>query len=180
MHATLHPHRLFPMLLAAVVLAAGGCRQAPPAGARVGRPAPAFTLLDENGRARRLEDFRGRVVFLNFWATWCPPCRSELPSLEGLRRAMEGRPFTMLTVVVNDDPARARRLLRLVGCAFPILEDPGGAAAAAYGITGVPETYIVGPDGILREKAIGPRHWNAPEVLARLEGYLPPGPGPRP
>jgi len=158
------------------LLLAGGCKsrqEDAPRFATVDKPAPGFTMTDTNGRNWSLAELRGKVVFINFWATWCPPCRSEMPDMEALNRAMRGKPFQMLTILVNDDPNMARGFLSTLGATFPVLIPTDDGVARAYGITGVPETYIIDAEGVLRQKFIGPRPWNSAKSRAMLDGYLP-------
>jgi cytochrome c biogenesis protein CcmG, thiol:disulfide interchange protein DsbE len=154
-----------------------GCGE-PPTGvkvATVGQPAPDFILADLDGAMWRLSDLRGKVVFLNFWATWCPPCREEMPDMEALHREMTitGQPFQMIAVLTNDDPGLATRFAQKLNLTFPTLVDREGEAAAAYGLTGVPETFIIDSMGILREKFIGPRPWNSPAAKEMVRQYMP-------
>ncbi|MCK5341210.1 MAG: TlpA family protein disulfide reductase, partial [Desulfobulbaceae bacterium] len=111
-------------------------------------------------------------IFLNFWATWCPPCRQEMPAMETLNKSMTGRPFQMITILTNDDPTRARNFVDQLGGTFPVLIDPSSETAAHYGITGVPETFIIDRNGILREKYIGPRPWESDSARQMIENYL--------
>ena len=140
--------------------------------ATVGKPAPHFSLTDTQGRIWSLSDLRGQVVFVNFWATWCPPCREEMPSMETLNKMMAGKSFKMLTILSNDDPDMADRFVKTVGGTFPVLLDPDSAIGTAYGLTGVPETYIVDKQGILREKFLGPRPWDSEGALNMIRQYL--------
>lgn len=152
------------------------CGQQPekyPEKATVNSPAPDFTLTDIQGHKWQLADLRGKLVFVNFWATWCPPCQEELPSMEALNRGMDKGKFQMLTILSNDNPDFAKTIAGKIGLTFPILIDPGSKGAAQYGITGVPETFIIDPQGILREKIIGPRNWNSPAAWQMLSKYLP-------
>jgi len=172
--------RLFmPAILAATIILAGcgqdrqDTKQAPAAIATVNQPAPDFTLKDVQGKTWNLTDLRGKVVLVNFWATWCPPCQEELPSMEGLHQGMRQAPFQMLTILNNDRADFAQNLALKRGYTFPILLDPESKVAAAYGITGVPETFIIDTQGILREKHIGPRDWNSQGARQMLSGYLP-------
>lgn len=140
--------------------------------ASLSKPAPLFTLKDTKEISWDLKSLRGKVVFINFWATWCPPCRKELPSMQELFMALPPSDFVMLTILSNDKPAFADALAAKLGCTFPILVDPESKAAKAYGITGVPETFIVDRNGILREKVIGPWEWNSSEARQLLGKYL--------
>ncbi|MBU0483055.1 MAG: TlpA family protein disulfide reductase [Proteobacteria bacterium] len=139
---------------------------------KIGQPAPNFTLTDTEGNGWNLSDLKGKVVFVNFWATWCPPCRQEMPSMQSLYKTMPKEKFAMLTILSNDDPGRAKNMARKMGYTFPILQDPDSKAGTSYGITGVPETFIVGPDGILREKIIGAWDWESAQALAMLTQYI--------
>lgn len=142
--------------------------------AEVNKPAPEFSLTDNNGTVWNLADLRGKVVFVNFWATWCPPCREEMPSMVLLDRSMreQNKDFVMLTILSNDDPEKGDAFVRSLGATFPVLADPDGKVATAYGLTGVPETYIIDKKGILREKYIGAWPWASKGALDVLAKYL--------
>jgi cytochrome c biogenesis protein CcmG, thiol:disulfide interchange protein DsbE len=163
------------MLLLGAALS-GGCRDSGPSGAllQTGQPAPDFLLEDLQGRPWRLSEQRGKVVFLNFWASWCPPCREEMPDMEALHQemALMGRPFQMLAVLSNDDPANGALLAERLALTFPILVDREAHVAQSYGLTGVPETFIIDGDGILQERFIGARPWNSPEAKNMLARYM--------
>jgi len=123
--------------------------------------APAFVLLDSSGSPVELSRFKGKTVFLHFWASWCPNCREELPSIQALYDRRKSDPdFVFLSVVYREDPARTREYLRTNNYDIPLFTDPGEKAARTYGVTGVPETFIIGPDGILRKRVIGAGNWN--------------------
>ncbi len=139
-----------------------------------GKPAPDFALKDMTGRKTRLSDFRGKLVFLNFWATWCPPCRDEMPSMERLHQLMKGRPFKMLAVSLDTDAETANRYIQENGFTFTTLVDQQQKAASLYNTTGVPETFLIGSDGTLLLKVIGPDDWSHPENVAAIEELLPP------
>lgn len=130
----------------------------------IGKQAPDFILEDFAGHTWKLSSLKGKVVFVNFWATWCKPCRDEMPSMEALNRAMNGKPFQMLSIVFNDDLSMAENFARQVGATFPVLANPGPELTSAYMITGVPETFLIDADGILRHKFIGPYNWNTREM----------------
>ena len=128
--------------------------------ARVGDPAPDFVLPALGGGTLRLADYRGKVVFLNFWATWCPPCRSEIPSMESLYKRFGTRDFDILAVSIDDNGEGAvRGFGTAYGITFPVLLDPQRTTYALYGLTGVPETFIIDRDGKIVFKVIGPQDW---------------------
>ncbi|MBI5407816.1 MAG: TlpA family protein disulfide reductase [Nitrospirae bacterium] len=140
--------------------------------AAVGKPAPALELRDERGSPWKLSDLKGKVVFLNFWATWCTTCKAEAPYKEALSRKMQGKPFQMLGVLFRDDPANLSSYYRMQPFSFPTLISPENEAAKLFGITGVPETFIIDKNGVVREKFVGPREWSSAENIAMLEKYL--------
>ncbi len=127
----------------------------------VGLEAPAFVLLDGEGAAVRLSDFRGKTVFLHFWASWCKNCREEMPFIQDLYERKKSDPdFVLISVVYREDPAETLRFMEANGYDIPLYTDPGEEAARAYGVTGVPETFVIGADGILKKRVIGPGNWN--------------------
>ncbi len=140
--------------------------------AAVGKPAPGFELKDANGNLWRLSDLRGKVVFINFWATWCSVCKSEMPLKEKLYKKMQGKPFQMLGILFRDNPRNLIPYFKEYSVSPPTLISPDNEAARLYGITGVPETFIIDKDGIVREKIVGPGQWGSPETMALIEKWL--------
>jgi peroxiredoxin len=138
-----------------------------------GQPAPNFMLTDLTGKEWQLSDLRGKVVFINFWATWCPPCIQELPSMEALKQRLSTASFQMLTILYSDRPELGQSMVNKSGYSFPVLIDTDAAVGRQYGLTGVPETFIIDPQGILREKFIGPFDWESQDAMIMLEKYLP-------
>jgi len=136
--------------------------------------APDFALSDLEGRAVRLSALRGKVVLVNLWTTWCPPCREEMPSMERLYRRLRGRGLELLAVSQDDPDARSKveAFVSEVGVTFPVLLDPRREAGEAYGVWGYPETFIVDREGRIVERVVGPRTWDAPEQVAAIEGLL--------
>jgi cytochrome c biogenesis protein CcmG, thiol:disulfide interchange protein DsbE len=136
----------------------------------VGKVAPDFQLPDLNDRQLRLSDYRGKVVFLNFWATWCKPCREEMPSMEVLYKTFEKDGLVILAVSIDrvttkkDIPPFVKGL----NLTFPVLVDSWGQTDKRYKLMGVPETYIIDQQGVLREKVIGPRDWTRLDNLKVL------------
>ncbi len=128
--------------------------------------APDFGLSNLRGDSVRLSDHKGKVVFLNIWATWCPPCREEMPFMEALYRRLKGRSFEMLAVSIDRDGEKAvRPFAAKHGLTFPVLLDPDNRTYRLYGLTGVPETFIVDRNGIVVQKIIGPQDWMKKEWL---------------
>jgi cytochrome c biogenesis protein CcmG/thiol:disulfide interchange protein DsbE len=136
------------------------------AGNRTGFPAPDFTLQDLSGQVYRLADFQGKVVFLNVWATWCAPCRMEMPSMERLYRRFQGSDFVMLAVSEDEDGAAAvRPFVDDLGLTFPILIDRDGTIPQRYGVTGYPETFVIDRQGRVAQHLIGPENWASEQVF---------------
>ncbi len=121
-----------------------------------GKKAPAFTLRAlDTGAPVRLEDFRGRPVVINFWASWCGPCRMEHPVLEWGQREF-GNQAVFLGIIFEDTEDNARRFLQELGASFPQLVDPRSRVSVEYGVAGVPETYFIDGNGIIQGKHVGP------------------------
>ncbi len=162
------------LFLVSLFLTGCGHQEQAPTVATVGKPAPDFTLTDLDGKTWTLSELKGQVVFVNFWATWCPPCREEMPSMQQLYRVLPTSSFKMLAILYRDKPALARSFAAKAGLTMPILVDETNSVSPRYGITGVPETYIVDKDGILREKIIGGANWSSPAAIALMRKYLTP------
>jgi cytochrome c biogenesis protein CcmG/thiol:disulfide interchange protein DsbE len=133
----------------------------------IGTLAPEFTLHDpDSGQTIDLRQYRGRVVLLNFWATWCPPCLEEMPSLQDLHRRMPQ--LVILAVSVDTDAATYQQFLRDNHVDFVDLRDPAQTINHLYGTAQFPETYVIDPSGRLRRKFIGAQDWTSPEILRSL------------
>jgi peroxiredoxin len=141
-------------------------------GAVVGWEAPDFTLVDRQGKTWTLSELKGQVVFVNFWATWCPPCREEMPSMQRLYTMLPKDKFKMLAILNKDDPALADKFAAQFGITMPILDDQANKVGPTYGLTGLPETFIVDKEGILREKFIGPVQWDTIAIQQMLAKYI--------
>jgi cytochrome c biogenesis protein CcmG, thiol:disulfide interchange protein DsbE len=125
--------------------------------ALIGRPAPGFALRTLDGsRTLRLADFRGQVVVLNFWASWCADCRIEHPDLAGAWQRYRDRGVVLVGVAFQDRPSASRGYLAEFGGDWPQLSDPSSRTALAYGVYGVPETFVIAPDGRVAFKQVGP------------------------
>jgi peroxiredoxin len=134
-----------------------------------GVAAPAFRLKALDGGEVGLASLRGRVVVLNFWATWCPPCVGEMPSLERLHKALGQEGVAVVGVSVDEDEAALRRFVDQHKLTFALLRDPGGPTASGeYHATGYPETFVLDAQGVLREHYVGPADWATPEAIAHF------------
>lgn len=133
-----------------------------------GGPAPALNLKDLEGAARPLDAYRGKVVILNFWATWCEPCRDEMPSLNQLRQSLKGMPVEMFAVNVGEGEGRINAFLGKVPLEFPVLLDRDAQASKTWKVRLMPTTFILGPDGRVRYSYAGGRDWNNASVRATI------------
>jgi peroxiredoxin len=130
-------------------------------------------LADANGTAHRLSDYRGKVVLLNFWATWCEPCREELPSIERLRAALAGKPFIVLAVQMGGSARTAREVAEELGLRFPMLLDRDSSVTAAWGVNILPTSFLIGRDGTVAFRHTGELDWSSTEARRRVEALLP-------
>ena len=138
-----------------------------------GGPTPRLELSDAEGNPQRLADYRGKAVLVNFWATWCGPCREEMPSIEALRSSMEGKPFVVLAVNVGESGRVARDFARKLMLGFPLLLDRDTRTAKAWGARVLPASFVVGPDGVIRYSYYGDLDWSAADVRRKIEALLP-------
>lgn len=173
---------LMPVFVLGVVFAYGWLTREPPdTGApRVGQPLADFALPDLGGRTVQLASLRGKVVFVNVWATWCQPCIEEMPTIQKLHERLQPRGLTVLAVSLDALGEQVvGPFMRTYQLTFPTLLDVKNVVQRLYRTTGVPESFIVDKQGILVEKVIGPRDWAHPQVLAlfeRLMAAAPPKP----
>jgi peroxiredoxin len=168
----------FPLGFLLVALACAFYYQQQQASGRAGFPAPNFTLKDINGRTYRLSDLRGKIVFLNLWATWCPPCREEMPSMEALHRRLQGTDFIMLAVSEDEGGSAAvRPFVDQMRLTFPVLMDPEGELPGRYGVTGYPETFIIDREGHVIQHTIGPDNWASEKAFRYFLKLLDQRPG---
>ncbi|MCL5286002.1 MAG: TlpA family protein disulfide reductase [Nitrospirae bacterium] len=147
----------------------------------VGMVAPDFTLSTVDGKTVHLSDLRGKVVMLNFWATWCKPCRQEMPSMEEMYHGFKnlaGERFELIAVNENNVfyQGKIRPFLTKYGIDFPVPVDPLGKLDHLYKITGVPETFIIDQKGVVAEHVIGPRDWRMKDSLVTVHSLLDHGP----
>ena len=163
--------RLALVALAAVLTAVAGAAELKP---WAGGATPALALQDLGGARHALADYRGKVVLVNFWATWCEPCREEMPSIERLRRSFHGRPFAVLAVNLAEPEPRVRAFLETMPLDFPVLLDRDTAVAKAWRARILPATFIIGPDGRIRYSHLGELDWSQDSVRHAIAALLPP------
>ena len=165
--------RVRQVLLAAAALAAAGCEGAPRA-PQVGEPAPAYAAVTADGKPVSLEDLRGRPVLLNVWATWCHPCREELPDLQRLHETHSAQGLRIVGVSVDEagQEASVQRFAREHGVTYDLWLDPGERVASAFATVGVPTTVLIAPDGTLLWRHVGPVKADDPELTRLLQQAL--------
>jgi len=137
-----------------------------------GERAPEFDLTNENGVGIRLSDYRGRFVLLNFWATWCPPCVEEMPSLNRLYERFRDDGLVVLGISVDEEGQAYERFLEMADVQFPTARDPERKVSARYGTSRYPETYLIGPEGEVIRKYVGAEDWERPEIVNYLRSLL--------
>ena len=133
---------------------------------------PPLSLEDLAGKTHSLADYRGKVVLVNFWATWCEPCRAEMPSIERLRRSLQGKPFEVLAVNLAEPRSRIEKFLAAMPLGFPLLLDRDGAAAKSWKAKILPASYVLGRDGRIRFVAYGELDWSSEPVRSQLMQLL--------
>ena len=175
------PNKLWPVTtgLVWVVLGIISCSSLdapPPQGVpdsfNVGQLAPQFTTTDRKGQVHQLSDFRGKVVLVNFWATWCPPCVEEMPSMESLCKELDQEQLAIMALSVDDSWEPVDVFFRESNFGLIIYSDFGGKIAQLYGTEKVPETYILNKHGVIVHKVVGATNWMAPKMLSFLRQLL--------
>lgn len=142
-----------------------------------GEIAPDFTLSDLNGKPVKLSDYKGKIVFLNFWATWCKPCEEEMPSMQELHIALKDKDFQILAVSIDSgDKNTVESFVKKYELTFQVLHDKNGKIKEIYKTTGVPETFIIDQKGVIAEKVIGPRDWSKQSNIGTITMLLTTGP----
>jgi thiol-disulfide isomerase/thioredoxin len=159
--------------LALVLALAAGAAGAQGLKPWTGGPTPTLALADLQGRAHRLEQYRGKVVLVNFWATWCEPCRDEMPSMRELRKSLAGKPFEVLAVNLAEPETRIERFLEKVPLDFPVLLDRDTKTARAWQARILPASFVISPDGRIRYHHAGEIDWSKEEVRRLIAGLLP-------
>jgi len=138
-----------------------------------GSPTPGLELQELDGRGHRLTDYGGKVVLVNFWATWCVPCRDEMPSIQRLKEKLAGKPFEVLAVNLDEPEARVRKFLTQMKVDFTVLLDPEKKVAKAWGARILPVSFVIGPDGAIRYSLVGELDWAQDHVVGRIAELLP-------
>ena len=139
------------------------------------RPAPAFEFVDIQGTTHRLQDYADRVVVVNFWATWCPPCIRELPALERLQQHLADVGGVVLTVNFGEDAEDiAVFLQRVIALELPVLLDPAMTAASPWRLRGIPTSYIINPQGQIVFTVLGDQPWDAPVMVEQIRALAEP------
>jgi peroxiredoxin len=165
----------FGALVLALLIGTGGCNSSGQ-GVAEGDKAPDFVLPRLDGTVQKLSNYRGSVVLVNFWATWCPPCIEEMPLLNRISTDYASRGLVVLGLAGDDDVGRINDFVAKTPLDFEVLHDPGGAIGTGYGITGYPETFVIDRDGTVVSKMIGPLpsdgHSPSAELAALLEATV--------
>ena len=140
-------------------------------------PFSQLALPDLAGKTHRLADYKGQVVLVNFWATWCPPCRAEMPSMQRLKQRMAGKPFVILAVDMAESKADIHAFLKEMKAHkidFNILLDQDGKALKEWKVFVFPTSFILDAEGVLRYSLLGATEWDGPDTVQKIEALLPP------
>jgi len=140
--------------------------------ARAATPAPELKAQDLAGAQKTLADYRGKVVLLNFWASWCPPCLREMPSMERLRVKMGGRPLAIVALDSAETPEEVNAYLSRMKLGFPILLDPDGSNTKRWKVFALPTTFLLDAEGRVRYVLTGPTEWDEGEALEVIKSLL--------
>ena len=132
------------------------------------KPAPDFSLTDLDGDTHRLSSYLGKVVIINFWATWCPPCRAEMPSMQRAWETIQPEGMIMLGINVGEDEDTIFAFTANYPVEFPLLLDQDSTTVANWPVRGLPTTYVIDPQGRIAYQAVGGREWDDPEILSQL------------
>jgi peroxiredoxin len=134
---------------------------------------PNFCLEDLEGKKLELKHFKGKLVFLNFWATWCGPCKEEMPSIEALYQKFKGKDFVLLAISVDYEGKNSvKEFIEKKHYTFPVLLDPKCKVFDLYEVKGIPTTILIDKNGSIVGKTTGPRDWNSPEAISLLNSLL--------
>ncbi len=162
----------FSLLLVASIFAACSNSKGPGSYSKPaeGKPAVSINVISMNDQQVSLDSLKGKVVFLHFWSTTCPPCRLEIPHIMKLEKKMQGKPFQLICISVGPGgKEEVRTFFKNTGFSMPTYFDPTGESAKIYGVTGVPETFLIDKNGVIVKKVIGALDWSTPEAVAFIE-----------
>ncbi len=139
-------------------------------------PFSTLNLQDLSGKTHKLSDYKGKVVLVNFWATWCPPCRAEMPSMQRLKQALAGKPFEILAVDMAESPAQIQTFIQQMKppIDFTILQDKDGKALKDWKVFVFPTSFIIDATGKLRYSLLGSTEWDEAATVAKIEALMPP------
>jgi thiol-disulfide isomerase/thioredoxin len=140
------------------------------------KAAPDFTLPTIDGKQVSLREYRGKVVFLNFWATWCIPCREEMPALERLHQKYQSQDLVIISIDLKESAEQVKAFFQKHALSFPALLDQDGSVFRDYLVAGMPTTYLIGRDGMLMARGVGGRDWTRPEALELIKELIDPAP----
>ena len=170
-------YRKVAVLLGLLCFCLSACSSPPPTPSAgppaVGQAAPDFTLSDLNGKSFALSALRGKVVIVNFWATWCPPCRAEMPSMELLHRELGDEGLVLLAVNIEKDGRQTvSKFLATSPHSFPVLLDDQEEIQKRYGVYKFPESFVIRKDGVIDDKVVGAIDWAHPQTIAYFRDLL--------
>lgn len=138
-----------------------------------GSDTPPLALKDLNGKTHDLKQYRGKIVLINFWATWCPPCRAEMPSMQRLKDKMAGKPFVILAVDMGETEAEVKAYIRQIKTDFTVLLDKDGRALKTWKVFAFPTSYVVDAQGRIRYGLYGASEWDAADKIQKITEMLP-------
>jgi len=144
------------------------------------KAAPDFTLLNTDGQQVALQHYRGKVIFLTFWATWCIPCREEMPAIERLHQTYQAQDLAILSIDLKESADQVKVFFQKHGLSFPALLDTNGSVFRDYLVAGMPTTYLIDRDGTMLARGVGGRDWTRAEALQLIQALLQPRPTGRP
>ena len=139
---------------------------------KTGGMAPELEMIDVEGKTHRLSEYRGKVVLINFWATWCPPCIAEMPALESAYVKLRDQGFEILAINLDEQPKSVHQLIQEQKLSFKVFLDPQGKAAQAYLVYGLPYTVVLDREGKIQYKGFGGHEWDQGKDLERLKALL--------
>lgn len=177
------PRRLISLVLSLILALPGGCRSSHPTELTAGRSAPAFLLPAIDGGLKSLDDFRGKLVLLNFFASWCDPCIEEAAALQQLHREFEPQGFSVVSIATDDKIEDVKAFKERFAITFPILLDDGSLARGEYQVSGFPESFLLDPEGrflVVNDpedgrptvRIIGPRSWSGAAVQTQIKALI--------